>query len=112
MEPKRSKYDTNPLDEDVAHRADESFGRNGSGQRPKTQRAYKSVNQRPETARAPNEEAPTRRMNESDFYPSVFVPPPPRTSTTYEARHSSDIYHRHTIEYLSTRQYLSLSDRA
>ena len=31
MEPKRSKYDTNPLDENVAHRADESFGGNRSG---------------------------------------------------------------------------------
>ena len=31
MKPKRSKYDTNPLDQDVADRATESFSSNESG---------------------------------------------------------------------------------
>jgi len=98
MEPKRSKYDTNPLDEDVAHRADESFGRNGSG--PATEDISgptKPINRSaPATSRAADRnEAPTQRMHDKvTSYPSVFVPPPPRTSTTYEAPHvtPSDIY--------------------
>jgi len=89
MEPKRSKYDTNPLDEKVAHRADESFGRGGSAAptenlggptRPIDRTAAN-------TSRAGSEsEAPTRRIDGEKVtsYPSVFVPPPPRASTTYE----------------------------
>jgi uncharacterized membrane protein len=98
MEPKRSKYDTNPLDEDVAHRADESFGRKGSGAATEdisgpTNPINRSA---PETSRKVNEsEAPTRHIGDKvTSYPSVFVPPPPRTSTTYEAPRvtPSDIY--------------------
>jgi uncharacterized membrane protein len=98
MEPKRSKYDTNPLDEKVAHRADESFGRTGSGAT--TEDISGATNpitrNAPETSRAASEkEAPTRRMHDQGTaYPSVFVPPPPRTSTSYEAPRltPSDIY--------------------
>ncbi|HEX3082931.1 MAG TPA: hypothetical protein VHP99_00270 [Pyrinomonadaceae bacterium] len=85
MEPKRSKYDTNPLDENVAHRADESFGRNGSGAATEDFSGPTSpIN--PETSRVVQDtEAPTRRMDEKvTGYPSVFVPPPRRVSTTYE----------------------------
>jgi uncharacterized membrane protein len=86
MEPKRSKYDTNPLEQDVARRADESFGQYGSGTqeisgptRPMSQPAAN-------TSRTAGEgEAPTRRIDSDKVtsYPSVFVPPPPRTSATY-----------------------------
>jgi uncharacterized membrane protein len=96
MQPKRSKYDTNPLEEDVAHRADESFGGNPPGAPTEdisgpTNPINRST---PETARAANEsEAPTRRIDQVTSYPSVFVPPPQRP-TTYEAPKVSfaDIY--------------------
>jgi uncharacterized membrane protein len=78
MEPKRTKYDTNPLDGKVAERADRSFEpqptkevRGGPTQdvgRPQS-----------ESARAhPESEAPTRRIDDSiaTSYPSIFVPPP------------------------------------
>ena len=98
MEPKRSKYDTNPLDEKVAHRADESFGRSGSGAATEDiSGATKPINRNaPETSRAANvNEAPTRRMDDKvTSYPSVFVPPPPPTATTYAPPRvtPSDIY--------------------
>ena len=86
MEPKRSKYDTNPLDEDVAHRADESFGQNSSGTQ-EISGPTRPMNQpAPHTSRTASEsEAPTRRIDSDKVtsYPSVFVPPPPRTSETY-----------------------------
>jgi uncharacterized membrane protein len=76
MEPKRSKYDTNPLDENVADRATQSWGNpapadEGTGQigrgatramDPKTDRQSRNH---------PQAEAPTRRMDDS--YPSVFA---------------------------------------
>ena len=37
MEPKRSKYDTNPLDEDAAQRAERSWSRDTAGQEAPTQ---------------------------------------------------------------------------
>jgi uncharacterized membrane protein len=97
MEPKRSKYDTNPLDENAAHRAEESFGRNGSGAATEdisgpTQPINREA---PQTSRVANEnEAPTRRMdNKVTSYPSVFVPPPPRTHTYEPPRVApADIY--------------------
>jgi uncharacterized membrane protein len=98
MEPKRSKYDTNPLDENVAHRADESFGRNGSGAATEDiSGPTLPINRTaPQTARAAREnEAPTQRMDDKvTAYPSVFVPPPPRVSTTYESPRlaPADIY--------------------
>jgi len=98
MKPKRGKYDTNPLDEQVAHRADESFASNRSGAA--TEDISGSTNpithSAPQPSRGPSEsEAPTRRMDDKvTSYPSVFVPPPPRTSTAYEAPRGtpSDIY--------------------
>jgi uncharacterized membrane protein len=98
MQPKRTKYDTNPLDEDVAHRADESFGRNGSGSTTEDLSGQtKPINRNdPQTARAPNEgEAPTRRIDDKvTSYPSVFVPPQARATVSYEAPRvaPSDIY--------------------
>src|SRR4051794_21472970 len=95
MEPKRGKYDTNPLDEQVAHRAEDSFG----SDRPDAATedisgATRRINRpAPQTARANSEnEAPTRRIDDKvTSYPSVFVPPPPPPpppptprATTYE----------------------------
>jgi uncharacterized membrane protein len=98
MEPKRSKYDTNPLDEDVAHRADESFGDKPAGASTEDiGGATHPINRSaPETSRGPNRsEAPTRRIDDkATSYPSIFVPPPPRPSATYAPPriNSADIY--------------------
>jgi uncharacterized membrane protein len=97
MEPKRSKYDTNPLDENVAHRADESFERNRSA--PPTADISGPTHpinpNSPQTSRGVSEsEAPTRLIDKVTSYPSVFVPPPPRASVSYEAPRvaPADIY--------------------
>jgi uncharacterized membrane protein len=97
MEPKRGKYDTNPLDEDVAHRADESFASSRSAATEDISGPTKPINRNaPQTTRAGTEsEAPTRHIGDKvTSYPSVFVPPPARPSTTYEAPRvtPSDIY--------------------
>ena len=82
MEPKRTKYDTNPLDGKVADRADKSFASRpsprtkevGGGQ--PTRDIGRTEN---EAARAhPESEAPTRRIDGVTSYPSVFIPPKPR----------------------------------
>jgi uncharacterized membrane protein len=87
MEPKRSKYDTNPLDRKVADRAEDSFGSSRPG--PPTEEVAggptrdigRTANE--EARLNPEREAPTRRIDDSTSYPSVFVPPPPRQSSTY-----------------------------
>jgi len=80
MEPKRTKYDTNPLDGKVAGRADKSrASRPGApteevGGGP-TRDIGRTEN---EAARAhPESEAPTRRIDDQivTSYPSVFIPP-------------------------------------
>lgn len=85
MEPKRSKYDTNPLDGRVADHANESFGSARPG--PPTEEVAggptrdigRTAN---EAARLnPEREAPTQRIDDGTSYPSVFVPPPPRQPT-------------------------------
>jgi uncharacterized membrane protein len=110
MEPKRSKYDTNPLDEDVAHRADESFGREQSDASTEdiggvTHPINRSA---PETSRGPNQnEAPTRRIDDkATSYPSVFVPPPRRPSATYAPPrvNSADIYQPPPVPPLNVYQ--------
>ncbi|HVS81929.1 MAG TPA: hypothetical protein VHE60_09345 [Pyrinomonadaceae bacterium] len=92
MEPKRSKYDTNPLDGKVADRAEESLGQVNEG-RPGPPTEEVSGGPTRDIGRTANEaarlhperEAPTRRIDDNlaTSYPSVFVPPPPRQSTTY-----------------------------
>src|SRR5690349_15135567 len=86
MQPKRSKYDTNPLDENVAERADEAFKRDtGSQGDPRTQDMAGAATR--EIGRTSNEaarndpeaEAATRRIDDS--YPSVFVSKNPRQQT-------------------------------
>jgi uncharacterized membrane protein len=82
MEPKKSKYDTNPLDPDFVKKTEELWGEDKSG--PATQEVRggatreigSSVN---ENARSNiYSEAPTRRYDNLPLespYPSVFVPP-------------------------------------
>ena len=87
MEPKRSKYDTNPLDGKVADRANESFGSDRPGA-PTEEVAGGPTRDIGRTATEaarlhPEREAPTRRIDDGTSYPSVFVPPPPRQSTSY-----------------------------
>ena len=86
MKPKRSKYDTNPLDKDVADRATESFGSETGGVSDRVTRAVGPAASEP-ARRDPESEAPTRRMDDNlaGSYPSVFIKPPPQQSTAYEA---------------------------
>lgn len=87
MEPKRSKYDTNPLDGKVADRAEDSFESARPG--PPTEKVAggptrdngRSANE--EARLNPEREAPTQRIDGQTSYPSVFVPPPPRQSRGY-----------------------------
>lgn len=96
MEPKRSKYDTNPLDEDFVDLATDSFG----AESPTTE-----VHGGPTRAMGPGEnnsvraysesEAPTRYISDKvTSYPSVFVPPQPKPSATYQPPRmpAADIY--------------------
>jgi len=98
MEPKRSKYDTNPLEEDFVDRANDSFAPERSGAQ--TERVFGGPTleiHRPEhdSFRAYSEsEAPTRQIgNGITSYPSVFVPPP-KPAATYQAPRlpAADIY--------------------
>ena len=86
MQPKRSKYDTNPLEEDFANRANEVWGRDtGSTTQSPTQDVSNAATR--EIGRTSNEaarndpeaEAATRRIDDS--YPSVFVSRNPRQQT-------------------------------
>ena len=98
MEPKRTKYDTNPLDERVADRARESFERKRAGGETEdiAGQTHPIARTAPETSRAQiDNEAPTRRIDDKvTSYPSVFVPPAPRPAVTYEPPRvqSADIY--------------------
>ena len=101
MEPKRTKYDTNPLDGKVADRADKSFE---SRPGPPTEEVRGGPTQdigrtENEAARAhPESESPTRRIDENfgKSYPSIFVPPQnvyqtlPRPSATYQPPRATD----------------------
>ncbi|HEY3104705.1 MAG TPA: hypothetical protein VGJ69_14035 [Pyrinomonadaceae bacterium] len=88
MEPKRSKYDTNPLDEQVADDAETEWGRHTAPhQNPPTETVSGSATRdigrtANEAARShPETEAPTRRID--DTYPSVFAYGQPR-GVTYQ----------------------------
>ena len=88
---KKSKYDTNPLDPDVARRTDDEWGaKRSSSNTGRTEsaetedvaggEATRNINRTPqELAREDfGAEAPTRRYDNPKFptsYPSVFVPP-------------------------------------
>lgn len=89
MQPKRSKYDTNPLEEDAVNRARESFESRPSGA--PTARVLETETREMgstdnDTVRAYSEsEAPTRHIGDKvTSYPSVFAPPPPKPVITYQ----------------------------
>ena len=86
MEQKKSKYDTNPLDPEVAQRSDDEWGaRRATMERPAETEdvagATREISRPPQSAvrEDVNQEAPTRRydgsLNIPTSYPSVFVPP-------------------------------------
>jgi uncharacterized membrane protein len=76
MEPKRTKYDTNPLDGKVAERADQSLDPRPTEETKggPTRRVGRGET---ENRAYPESEAPTRRIddNNATSYPSIFVPP-------------------------------------
>lgn len=99
MEPKRSKYDTNPLDEEFADRATDAFGPDASDSQTErvfggpTVEIYRS--ERDSVQAYSESEAPTRHIGDKvTSYPSVFVPPPPKPTVTYQPPRisSADIY--------------------
>jgi uncharacterized membrane protein len=90
MEPKRGKYDTNPLDPDFVKNAEEAWDEGGSG--PATQPVQgptREVGSAPEDPRGNlYSEAPTRRYDKASLeasYPSVFVPPTYSPPAPYQA---------------------------
>jgi uncharacterized membrane protein len=98
MEPKRTRYDTNPLDGKVAERSDTSF-------EPRPTSEVTSGPTRPvprfETEQRQESEAPTRRIEENKVtsYPSVFIPPqtikqaqPPPSTYQPPRRNDPNIY--------------------
>jgi uncharacterized membrane protein len=95
MEPKRSKYDTNPLDEGFPDRAGKSVG---SGPDTDKVRGARTSDIGPDngSVQAYSEsEAPTRYIADKvTSYPSVFVPPKPREAPGYQPPRVSyaDIY--------------------
>lgn len=90
METKKSKYDTNPLDPDVEHNAEASWGEGGGGaQTQQVRGATRHVGNPPEEDPRRNvySEAPTRRYDNPPLeapYPSVFVPPPYAPPAQYQ----------------------------
>src|SRR6266478_6424835 len=87
MEPKRTKYDTNPLDGKVAERADKSFASGAPTEEVKGGPTRDIGRTENEAARSnPESEAPTRRIDGDNVtsYPSVFIPPKARSSTVYQ----------------------------
>ena len=101
MQPKRTKYDTNPLDGKVADRADKSFASRPSPPTEEvrggpTQDISRTENQA--TRANPESEAPTRRIDDdiATSYPSIFVPPrsfdqtQPRPPVSYQPSRPPD----------------------
>src|SRR2546425_882545 len=92
MEPKRSKYDTNPLDESVMERAQESWGHTSSqtGGSPTENMSggpTRNIGRPDEAVQGYSEsEAPTRRIDDGlgTSYPSICVPPTSRPAATYQ----------------------------
>ncbi len=90
MEPKRSKYDTNPLDPDFVKNAEKAWDEGGDG--PATQRVQGTTREIGSPSEDPREnvysEAPTRRYDKASLeasYPSVFVPPTYSPPAPYQA---------------------------
>jgi uncharacterized membrane protein len=95
MEPKRSKYDTNPLDPGVGERASNSFESTRPG--PPTEevrggatREVGGANQSGTAASDYQFDAPTQLIQDKvTSYPSVFVPPKTVAPATYEPPRAS-----------------------
>ncbi len=88
MEPKRSKYDTNPLDKAVSEHAGQTFepGRAKPSTEEVRNGPTNDVGRLTETVHAYSEsEAPTRRIDNTTSYPSIFVPPNTRPAPLYKA---------------------------
>jgi uncharacterized membrane protein len=81
METKKNKYDTNPLDPDVARKTEEVWGDGGGGaptQQVKGQTREVSDLAKENARSDVYSEAPTRRYDNPPLeapYPSVFIPP-------------------------------------
>jgi uncharacterized membrane protein len=90
MEPKRTKYDTNPLDERVADDAEQSWGTHHPAAPTEEIRGgptHDIARTANESARGnPESEAPTQRIDDNLIasYPSVFATPPLRQPATYQ----------------------------
>lgn len=80
MEPKKSKYDTNPLDPDFVKKADEVMGSDGSPDTQQVSGATREIGSSANENARSNiySEAPTRRYDNVPLdspYQSIFVPP-------------------------------------
>ncbi len=82
MKPKKSKYDTNPLDPDFVKNADENWSDESDGPETREVRGGATseigMSGNEEARRSVYSEAPTRRYDNVQVdapYPSVFVPP-------------------------------------
>jgi uncharacterized membrane protein len=89
METKKSKYDTNPLDPEVAKEADEEWGEGGGrGDTRQVKGATQQVGAASDSPRSNiYSEAPTREFNNpppDTQYPSVFVPPTYAPPSVYQ----------------------------
>jgi uncharacterized membrane protein len=79
MTPKKTKYDTNPLDPDYVKETEEVWGEEGASRTDKLPGATQPVQEPNQDPRANlYSEAPTRRIDDPPLdapYPSIFVPP-------------------------------------
>jgi len=91
MEPKKTKYDTNPLDPDYVRQTEEVWGEDddGRGTREVKGATREVASASKESARSNvYSEAPTRTFDAppvDSAYPSVFVPPTYSPPTPYQA---------------------------
>lgn len=89
MEPKKSKYDTNPLDPDYVRNTEEVWdGEETGAPTQPVKGATREISSANESARENvYSEAPTRRYDSPSLespYPSIFVPPPQRPVAPYQ----------------------------
>jgi uncharacterized membrane protein len=88
MEPKKGKYDTNPLDPEAEQKAAAAWSDDGGSPTQQVHRATREVGRTENEHSRQNvySEAPTRRIDPSNEtpYPSVFVPPTYAPPTQYQ----------------------------
>jgi len=104
METKKSKYDTNPLDEDVERKSSEAWGNKGEAPTQWVQggtNEVRGVTNEISSTDSENarqnvySEAPTRRIDDPPLgapYPSVFVPPPYAPPAQYQQHSRQTVY--------------------